>query len=146
MNVDWWWWWCGRRGWTFSLISLYLLLLCNWWQTRGSLTKWCLMWNCVWHLGVSLNSSILKKWHPLTSIGACWMFAETKHWIWAQWGVGVAFQQWQQWVTSTSASWVHYAGSCSSLLKMPMVSMLKKYFVAANLLYEMLFLCSLYLW
>ena len=49
--------------------------------------------------GVSLNSSMLKKWHPLTFIGTCWAFLETNQWMWAQWDnetVGGAFQQWRQ--------------------------------------------------
>jgi len=26
-----------------------------------------------------------KKWHPLTFISACWMFMDTKQWMWTQW-------------------------------------------------------------
>ena len=29
-----------------------------------------------------------KKWHPLTFTDACWMFLETKQWMWAKWGSG----------------------------------------------------------
>ena len=29
-----------------------------------------------------------KKWHLLTLIDDCWMFQETKQWMWAQWGGG----------------------------------------------------------
>ena len=38
--------------------------------------------------GVTLNSSTKKKMHPLTFTDACWMFMETKQWMWAQWGGG----------------------------------------------------------
>jgi len=64
------------------------------------------MWN---------NSSMWKKWHTVTFIDACWMFMETKMWMWAQWGGGGAFQQWwqQQWPLR---AW--HAGSSSSLAKM----------------------------
>jgi len=42
-----------------------------------------------------LNSSMQKIWHPLTLTDTCWMFMETKQWMWAQWEVvsGV-FQKW----------------------------------------------------
>jgi len=29
-----------------------------------------------------------KKWHPLTFTNACWIFMETKQWMWAQLGSG----------------------------------------------------------
>jgi len=75
-------WWYGSRGWTFPPISHSMPLL---W------TKWCLMWRCMWSKGVPLNSSLRKKWHPLTFVDACWMFMETKQWIRAQWGGGWCF-------------------------------------------------------
>ena len=75
---------------------------------------------CIWSKGVSLNSSMWKKLHPLTFINACWMFIETKHWIWAQWGGG--------WCVSAVVTlghlcwykllWAWHAGSYSSLVKM----------------------------
>ena len=37
---------------------------------------------------MSVNSSIQKILHSLTFIDACWMFMETKQWIWMQWGSG----------------------------------------------------------
>jgi len=66
-------WWYGSRGWTFPPIFHYILLPCDKWQQKGSLTK-CLTWECVWSKDVSLNSSMWKKWHLLTWIEACWMF------------------------------------------------------------------------
>ena len=52
-------------GWTFLTIFHYILLLFARWQQRGSLTKWCLIWKCVWSKGVSLNSSMWKKMAPI---------------------------------------------------------------------------------
>ena len=52
-------WWYGSRGWTFTPIQHYILLQCDRWQQRGCLTKWHLMWQCVWSKGVSMNSSIV---------------------------------------------------------------------------------------
>ena len=41
--------------------------------------------NGVWHgsayKSVKLNSSMWKKWHPLTFTDACWTFMETKQWM-----------------------------------------------------------------
>ena len=73
-------WWDSRRGWTFSPIFHYVLLLCDRWQQRGSLAQWCLIWKCVWSKGVALNSSVQNKWHPPTVIDACWTAVETKQW------------------------------------------------------------------
>ena len=65
------WWWYGSRDWTFPPISHYILLPWERWQQRDSLTEWCLTWNCVWSKGVSLNSSMQKKWHTLTFVDIC---------------------------------------------------------------------------
>jgi len=35
------WWWYGSRGWTFPLTFHYISLLCDRWQQRSSLIKWC---------------------------------------------------------------------------------------------------------
>jgi len=81
-------WWYGNGGWTFPPTFPYILLLYNRWQQRGSLIDWCLTWKCGWSKDVSLNSSMHKKWHPLTFIDACLTFMEIKQWMWAQWGGG----------------------------------------------------------
>jgi len=60
---------CDSRDWTFPPVFPYLLLLCDRWQQRDSLTKWCLTWKCAWSRGVSLNSSMWKNgthWHSST--------------------------------------------------------------------------------
>ena len=51
-------WWYGSRGWTFPPILRYG------WQQRGTLTKWCPTWNCIWSKGVSLNSLHAEKMVP----------------------------------------------------------------------------------
>jgi len=61
-------WWCGSRGWTFLSMSHYVLLPCDSWQQRGSLTGWCPTRKCVWSKGVSLNSCMQKKWQPMAFI------------------------------------------------------------------------------
>lgn len=89
-------WWYGCRGWTFLETLCYMLLPCDRWQQRGSLTKWCLTWKCGWSKSVSLNSSMQKAVYPLTFINALWMFMETKQQMWAQWG--------SQWCLSTAVT------------------------------------------
>ena len=79
-------WWYASRGWTFPPKSYYMLWPCNRWQQRGTLTKWHLTWKCIWSKGVTLNSSMQKKWHPLTFIDVCWTFMETKQCMWVHWG------------------------------------------------------------
>jgi len=63
-------WWHGNRGWTFSPIFHSMLLLCNRWKERGSLTEWHLTWKCAWNKDVTPNSSMWKKLYPLTFISA----------------------------------------------------------------------------
>ena len=84
-------WWYGRRGWTFLPIDHYMLLPCDRWQQRGSVTEYHLTWKCVRSKDVSLNSSLWKKLQPLTFTQDCWMFMESKQWNWAQRGGGVCF-------------------------------------------------------
>ena len=59
-------WRYGSWGWTFPPIFHYIFLLCDRWQQGGSLTEWCLTWKCLWSNHVEWNSSMWKKWHPLT--------------------------------------------------------------------------------
>jgi len=61
-------WWYGSRGWIFIQILHYILSLSGRWQQRDSLTEWHLAWKCIWNKGVSQNSSMQKKLHPLTFI------------------------------------------------------------------------------
>ena len=65
--------WYANRGGTFPPISRYILLPCNRWQQRGTLTKWRLSWKCGWNKGVSLNSSQKQKWAP-TDIHRCSLY------------------------------------------------------------------------
>jgi len=87
-------WWNGSRDCTFPPISHYILLPCDRWKQRGSLTEWHLTWKCIWSKGVSLNSSLQKNgpigiyWCLLNIYGNQTVDVST---------VGAAFQQWQQW-------------------------------------------------
>jgi len=45
-------WWYGSRGWTFPPIFRQILLPCDRWRQRGSLTKRRLTWKGVWSKGV----------------------------------------------------------------------------------------------
>jgi len=56
-------WSFGNRSWTFPPIFHYILLLCNGWQQRGSLT-----WKCTWSKDMSCNFSLWKKSHWHSSI------------------------------------------------------------------------------
>jgi len=115
-------WWYGSRGWTFPPIFHYMLLPCDRWQYRGSLTEWCLTWKSVWSKDVTEFLHAEKKWHPLTFINSCWTFMKTKHWMWAQWGSGWCGSAV---VTSTVAHlcwcrflWSWHAGFCPRLATM----------------------------
>ena len=89
-------WWYGTTGYIFPPISHYILLHCDKWQQRGTLTEWHLTWKYMWSKGVSLNSSMWKKWHPLTFTDTYWTLMETKQWMWTQWEMSGVFQQWWQ--------------------------------------------------
>jgi len=118
----------------------------------------------LWHNGVWHGSAyetkvcdwIAEKWHPLTFINTCWTLMEPKQWMWAQEGVG--------WCVSTAvtATWKtsHVPESHADFYKCSMQDLVhhwqkcianggdyvEKYcFVAENLLYQIVLLCSLYL-
>jgi len=67
----------GSRGWILTPISHCVLLLCDRWQQRGSLTEWQLTWKRGWSKGVGLNSPMQKEWWWLHwKIALCrWEFA-----------------------------------------------------------------------
>jgi len=44
------------------------------------------VWHGEWSKGVSLNSFMSKKWHPLTFISSSCTLLQTEQWMWAQWG------------------------------------------------------------
>ena len=59
-------WWYGIRGWTFPPAFCYMLLPCDRWDQRGSLTEWHLSWKCRRSKGMELNYSMCKNgthWH-----------------------------------------------------------------------------------
>ena len=111
-------WWDGSRGWTFPQIFHYMLLLCDRWQQRGSMLV-----QYVLTVKVCYGSySIQKQWSPLTFINTCWMFMETKQWMWALWGSGWCVSP----VETVAVDHLHWrrclraqhAGCCLSLAKM----------------------------
>ena len=151
-------WWYDSRGCTFPLTSHCMLLPCDRWQQRGSLTEWQLTWKCVWITSASLNYSMQKKWHPLTLSDACWILTETKQWMWTQWKMEclsnifptttLPLHLWN-WVTSAGVGF--YESSMKTVYCWPKwivngVGYAEKQCpVAVNLLYQIVSLCSLYL-
>ena len=111
------WWWYSSRGWTFLPIFCCILLLCDRWWQRSSLTKWLLTWKFIWSKNASLNSSMQKKWHPLTFINANWIFMEAKQWMGAQRGGNGAFQHLPQWCEREAKLWevIFMTAVCSLL-------------------------------
>ena len=67
---------CYDRGvWTFPTIFLHILLLCDKWQQRGSLTTLHLIWKCMWNKSVEMSSSTWKTctyWHVLMLTERLW--------------------------------------------------------------------------
>ena len=115
-------WLYGSRDQTFQLMFHYILLLCDRWQQKGSLSKRCVIWKSVQSKGMSLNSSTRKQFHPLTLTDTFWMFIETKQWMRAQWDSGwcvsavmIATVGHLHWCIFL---WVQCAGPYSLLVKM----------------------------
>ena len=87
-----------------------------------------------------------EKMSPLPLSNACWTSMETK-----QWGVSGAFQQWWQQVTSAGAGF--YKCSMQALANQwwkciangGIFYVKKQCYVAENLLYQIVPMCSLYL-
>jgi len=82
-------WWYGRKVPPIQLPLLsnrhyptllpmfcYMLSLCDRQQQRGTRTKWCPTWKCVWNKGVSLNSLHAEKngihWHSVLLADHLW--------------------------------------------------------------------------
>ena len=146
-------WWYGSRGWTFPPMFYHMLLLCDRWQQRGSLTECCLTWKCGWSKNCKhWITAYGKKCHSLTFISDCWTFMEMKQWMWTQWGGGwcvsavvavtVGHLCWCSFLWAWHAALVRHwqkcianGGDCVE----------KKCFVAKNLLYQIVLLYSLYL-
>jgi len=103
----------------------YSVTCCDRWQQRSTLTEWRLTWKCVWSKGVEMNSSMWKKWLPLTFIDIFWMFMETRN-SWCKAKLWVEhFSCGNSDVKDKSCSrwpcgflWEQYTGSCSLLSKM----------------------------
>ena len=143
-------WWYGSRCWTFPPIFPYILLPWDKWQQRNSLTKWSLMWKCIWSKGVPLHSSVWKKrthWHSLTLrvYGDQTVDVSTMR----QWVVHFSsgkmsrvpdsradfFEHGMQDLIHHRWKYISNGGDCVE----------KQCFVAENLLYQIALLCSFYL-
>ena len=123
----------------------------------GDQAEWCLPWKCMWSKGgchwILLSR---KKWHPLTFVDACWTFVKTKQWMQRSEVVVVPFQQWwhrcERQATFQTAMQIFTSLTCRLLficwqkcIANGHVCIKKWYFVAENLLYQTVLLCSLYL-
>ena len=89
----------------FSPVSHYILLPCDRWQQRASLTKWCLTWKSIWSKDVSLNSFMRGKscthWHSLTLPKHLWKPTNgTVRWV-VCFSNSAIMEAVEQWVTST---------------------------------------------
>ena len=146
-------WWYDSREWTFPPISHCILLPCDRWQQRGSLTKWRVTWKCVWSKGVSWNFSPRKRLHLLTFIYACWTFTGTKQWMWGN-------ELWVSAVVTVTWKTSHIPKGHADFYECSMQALVhcwrkcianggdyveKLFIVAENLLYQIALLCSLYL-
>ena len=135
----------------------HVMLPCNGGQQRGSLTKWCLTPECGWSKGVSLNSSRWKKnhthWHSLMiaeqlqRVNSGCQHSEV---------VDAAFQQWRQWCERQAMLQTAMHCCHSTKWRVSWSANLydsanggdyaeKQCFIAENLLYQIVFLYSLYL-
>ena len=85
-------WWYGSTGWTNTLLHFVATWQNGTWHGSAYEAKMC-CWIPLWG----------KKWHPLTFIVACWMFMNTKQWMWAQWGGGYYIAAVETLVPSTGA-------------------------------------------
>lgn len=74
-------WWYSRRGWSFPYSITFCCCAAG--GSRGAVWQKGMWYGSVY---VSLNSSLWKKWHPLTFNNTCWVFVETKQWM--QWNSG----------------------------------------------------------
>ena len=144
--------WWYSRSWTFPPTSHYILLPCDRWQQWGSLTQWRLMWKRAWSKGVSVNSSMWKKWHPLTSVMHAEHLRRPNSGCEQSETVRGAFQQWWQKQLGTLSGTAFYKHVMQALVHhlwkriASSGDCVEKYsFVAENLLYQIVLLCSLYL-
>lgn len=138
-------WWYGSSSWTFPSIFCYISLLCDKWQQRK---KCSLTQKCIWRKGVSLNFSVQKKkcthWHFCMLTNHLWRpssgceFSEV---------VGGVFKWHFKWPCPAVTPWnKEYFDQLMFTNYLVVVTMLKnKCFVAENLLYQTILMCSLYL-
>ena len=139
-------WWYGSRVWTFPPILHYILLQWDRWHQRGS--KWYLPWKYTWSKGV-IEFLNMEKIAPIDvhQHWWCWSWTllETKQWMWPQWS--------GEWcipvVTTVTVGRLSQCSSCSLPEKKYIANgfdcVEKQCFLAENLLYQIVLLCSLHL-
>ena len=128
------WCWCdGRRDWTFPLISHSMLLLCDRWQWRSSLTQWILTPKMPTKQRSATEFFHAEKMAP-TDIHGCSLNIyppETHQGRWAQWGsvwcISVVAAATTGYLCWYRFLWAQCAGSWSSLMNayLMVVTMLK---------------------
>ena len=144
--------WYGRRGWTFLPIPCYILLLHN----RGSAWQTDAWHGSAYEAEVShwIPQNRKKKWHPLIYTNTSEYLQRPNRGCEHSETVGSAFQQcdsnmkyksfWTAKHSSHTMKWrVRWADQDTSQLVA--VTMLKKCFLAENLLYQIMLLRSLHL-
>ena len=97
-------WWYSSRGWAFPPVFHHMLLLCDRWQQRGTLT------HCVWY--GSADEPKVRYWiPPWGKNGTHWPSSMLAEHSWRpktgcepSKEVGGAFQQWWQWQWVTSGA------------------------------------------
>lgn len=114
-------WWYGNKGWIFPTIFHSILLLWDRWQQRGSLTKQCPTWKCVWNKGMDTQFLHVRKMVPIAIHGHLLNIYGDQT-VGGEWCISAV-------MTAGHLCWsrflqVQHAGSCLLLVKM-VVTMLK---------------------
>ena len=143
-------WWYNSRGWTFSEAFHYILLLCDRWQQRNSLTKW--QWSACGAKVWTRIHTCRKKRHPLTFMCAECLWRPNSGREHTQM-VGGAFLMWWQWVHESPPlvqadvyecimqALAHHWWKC---IANGGDYVEKSWFASENLLYQIVLLCSLH--
>jgi len=144
--------WYGSRGWTLPPVSHYMFLLCDRWQQRGKLGTLLVFDTEVWmkHMYRWITPCGKKgtHWHSLILVKCCWR----PKWMWAQWSSGwcisavvpvtVSHPTGADCYKRDVRALVHHWWKC---IANGGDYVEKEYFVAENLLYQIVLVCFLYL-
>jgi len=143
-------WWYSSRGWTSHQYSITFCCHVTDGSRGAESGKWCLTWKCILSKGLLLNPSMKRKQHPLQFNSGCWTFTEAKQWRstvkrWVRFSRG---WQWQWFASSADfykcgkQALLHHWWKCTAN---DGDCVEKLCFVAENLLYQIVLLCSLHL-